>query len=67
MRTQFQVTLSAMRAVARRGVDPYNSADAQEAMFTRLWRMEAGRGAQVVRSEADANRWLREYTRAMVG
>lgn len=67
MRTHFQVTLSAMRAAQRRGVDPRNSASAQAEWFERLWRMEAGRNArsarsaQAAHSEVDANRWLSEY------
>lgn len=39
MTKQTKLALQAMRAAQRRGVDPYNSANAQAAMYRCVWRL----------------------------
>lgn len=50
---------AAMRMALSQGFDPYNSHETQAKVMERRWKMEAGRIAKE-RSEAAANRWLKE-------
>lgn len=39
MTKQMKLTLQAMRAASRRGVDPYDSQPVQAAMYRCIWRL----------------------------